>query len=98
MESKAVIRQHGSFDSRSTKRVSFVLTTKNRAERVAQTLEAARAYVTAEDEIIVVDGGSTDGTLRVLAGFSDLVDLTVSEPDVGAGHAVNKGILLASGR
>ena len=88
----------GTFDEYSTRRVSFVLTTKNRAELLDVALSRARSYVTPEDELIVIDGGSTDGTGDVLDRYSDLVSVRVSEPDVSLAHGVNKGILLAQGR
>jgi glycosyltransferase involved in cell wall biosynthesis len=46
-------------------------------------------------EHIVVDGGSTDGTLELLAARPDLV--WISEPDMGLSDAMNKGIAMASG-
>ena len=48
-------------------------------------------------EIIVVDGGSTDGTLEVLEGYRDRVTTLISEPDSGMYDAMNKGIRQATG-
>ncbi len=48
-------------------------------------------------DLLVVDGGSTDGTLDVLRGYGDRI-AWVSEPDRGQSHAVNKGIERATGR
>ena len=90
--------QPATFDAQLSKRVSFVLTTKIRADRLDEALESARSYVGPDDELIVIDGGSNDGTEEVLARYSDLVDVVVSEPDTSAAHALNKGILLARGR
>ena len=49
-------------------------------------------------EYIVVDGGSTDGTLDVLYGYEDSIDYWVSEKDFGIYDAMNKGISLSSGQ
>jgi len=82
----------------STKRVSFVLTTMNRASRLDEVFEAAGTYLTPDDEFIVIDGNSTDHTGEVLSKYSDRISVFVSEPDVSAAHALNKGMLLATGK
>lgn len=87
-----------SFDSNSSKRISFILATKNRALYLAKALASHRKLIGPYDELIVVDGGSKDDTLRVIKENSDIVQKFVSEEDISEGHAVNKGVLLASGK
>jgi glycosyltransferase involved in cell wall biosynthesis len=48
-------------------------------------------------EYIVVDGGSTDGTIDILKKYEDALDFWISEPDAGIYDAMNKGIALAKG-
>ena len=48
-------------------------------------------------EWIVVDGGSTDGTVDVLKKYADRIDVLISEKDSGIYNAMNKGIKLAHG-
>lgn len=48
-------------------------------------------------ELIVVDGGSKDGTLSVLDEYSEYISVMVSEPDKGIYDAMNKVCLLATG-
>ena len=48
-------------------------------------------------ELIVVDGGSTDGTLEILEGYRDRISTLISEPDDGMYYAMNKGIRHATG-
>ena len=50
-----------------------------------------------ELELIVIDGGSTDGTLDVLEGFRSRVHVLLNERDEGIFDAMNKGIARASG-
>jgi glycosyltransferase involved in cell wall biosynthesis len=66
----------------------------------AQTLPAALASVREQAypklEHIVVDGGSTDGTLEILRAAEGV--LFISEPDRGLADAMNKGIAMAQGQ
>lgn len=48
-------------------------------------------------EYIIVDGGSTDGTLDIIKKYQDKITLWISEPDEGIYDAMNKGIKLANG-
>lgn len=86
------------FDSYSTKRVSYILTTKDRAKYLDKALNEYRKLIKPEDELIIVDGASKDKTSKIIAKYSDMVDVFVSEPDIGGVHALNKGILLARGK
>ena len=87
-----------SFEEYSSRRISFVLPTKNRAKQLREALLRCRDLVKPEDELIVIDGGSNDGTDDVVAEFADAVDVYISEPDVSNPEAFNKGFLLARGR
>ena len=89
---------HYNFDSNLTKRISFILSTKNRSTYLQKALEQSSKLVGPGDELIVIDGGSTDGTQEIIKKFSSLVNIFVSEPDQSEGHGFNKGILLANGK
>lgn len=46
-------------------------------------------------EWIVIDGGSTDGSIDVLKKYNDKVTFCISEPDGGIYDGMNKGIIHA---
>lgn len=48
-------------------------------------------------QYIVIDGGSTDGTVKIIEKYLDKIDFFVSEPDNGIYDAMNKGISMATG-
>ncbi len=87
-----------SFDAAHSKRVSYVLATKNRAGFLESALERAKELIGPDDELLLIDGGSNDNTLEIVKSFGNLVNVFVSEPDGNAYEASNKGIMLARGR
>lgn len=98
MTSKATLQMGHTLQDQATKRVSFVIVTWNRADFLREALKNARSILSPDDELIVVDGASTDATHEVLDEYSDLIDILVSEPDSNPTEAFNKGLLLARGR
>jgi len=69
----------------------------NAAKTLRQTLESVAAQTASGVEHIVVDGGSTDGTVEILRNFSNPNLQFISEPDQGIYSAMNKGWRMASG-
>jgi glycosyltransferase involved in cell wall biosynthesis len=51
----------------------------------------------ADLEVIVIDGGSDDGTVDLLRDWNDRIDYWLSEPDAGIYNAMNKGVAAATG-
>ncbi len=49
-------------------------------------------------EYIIIDGGSTDGTLEIISKYEDCIDLWISAKDNGVYDAMNKGIKFATGK
>jgi glycosyltransferase involved in cell wall biosynthesis len=79
--------------------VSIVTVCLNDAAGLARTLASVAAQTFADREVVVVDGGSTDGSVEVLRANASagLVRDFVSEPDEGIYDAQNKGIRRARG-
>lgn len=75
--------------------VSIVTPSLNQSQYVREAIESVRAQTYALIEHVVVDGGSTDGTLDVLREHHEL--RWISEPDRGQSHALNKGFAMATG-
>src|SRR5690349_15380481 len=75
--------------------ISIILPHLNRRKMLRQALESIAAQECADVETIVVDGGSTDGSLEDLAQHSDVRVLT--GPDRGVFDAFNKGLAAARG-
>lgn len=78
-------------------RMSVVLPTFNGAAWLDETLRNIRAQDYPDLELIVVDGGSTDGTVDIIRRHEDAIAWWVSEPDRGQCHAINKGFARATG-
>jgi Glycosyl transferase family 2 len=74
---------------------SIVTPCLNRAGNIARAIESVLAQDYPAFEHIIIDGGSTDGTLQVLTRYPHLH--VVSEPDRNLYDAINKGLHLARG-
>lgn len=78
-------------------KVSIITAVLNAKDTVAQTIECILNQSYKNIEHIIIDGGSTDGTLEIIAKYRSTLAKAVSEPDRGIYDALNKGIGLASG-
>ena len=76
---------------------SIVVPVYNAAPYIGSCLESILAQSSSGVELIVIDGGSTDGTSEIIASYSDQIAYWISEPDHGQSHAINKGFSVATG-
>ncbi|MFN0253189.1 MAG: glycosyltransferase family 2 protein [Kofleriaceae bacterium] len=77
--------------------LSIVSITFQNAAGLALTLESIARQTFTDFEVIVVDGGSKDGTRAVVESNDALVTRFISEPDRGISDAFNKGTAVARG-
>lgn len=77
--------------------VSVITAVYNRVATIAHAIESLRAQTWPNVEHVVIDGGSTDGTLDVLDRFKSGFGVFVSERDRGIYDALNKGFSRAGG-
>lgn len=77
--------------------ISIIIATRNAAGTLGRCLDSIRAQTFRDFELLVMDGGSTDGTVDMLRAGGDVVTAWRSEPDTGIYHAWNKALVLATG-
>jgi glycosyltransferase involved in cell wall biosynthesis len=78
-------------------KISVITVVRNDVEHIEQTLLSVLGQDYADKELIVIDGGSTDGTTAVIERYADRLAYWVSEPDGGIYPAMNKGLRKATG-
>ncbi len=79
--------------------LSYILTTYNKVAYLKITLPFLIKACKADEEIVVVDGGSTDGTVLFLQQLKNegKIHQFISEKDSGESHGTNKALLMARG-
>lgn len=79
-------------------KISVITATYNSAATLRSTIESVGSQkFEGEVEYIIMDGGSTDQTLDIIAQYSHIVTKVVSQSDKGLYDAMNKGIALSTG-
>lgn len=79
------------------KKFSIITINYNNCDGLRKTIESVVNQTYIDFEYIIIDGGSTDGSVEVIRDYADRIDYWVSEPDKGIYNAMNKGILKATG-
>ena len=79
-------------------RISIVMPSFNQVEFIERSILSVLNQEYPNLQFIVIDGGSTDGTVGIIEKYSDQVSFWVSEKDRGQSDALNKGFSLADGQ
>ena len=77
--------------------LSVITIVYNNVRDIERTMLSVLNQTYPDIEYIVIDGGSTDGTVPLIEQYSDRLSRFISEPDKGIYDAMNKGLALATG-
>jgi len=73
-------------------KVSLITACYQSSATIADAVRSVSEQNYAHIEHLIVDGGSTDGTVEVVNNTPNRVSVLISEPDAGMYHAMNKGL------
>lgn len=78
--------------------ISIITVVYNGENTIENTIKSVIDQTYPNIEYIIIDGGSTDNTLNIIEQYKSHIHHIISEPDHGIYDAMNKGILLATGK
>ena len=78
-------------------KLSIITVNFNDAEGLERTIKSVISQTFHDYEFIIIDGGSTDGSVDVIKKYEDHIDYWISEKDGGIYQGMNKGLRQASG-
>jgi glycosyltransferase involved in cell wall biosynthesis len=78
-------------------KVSVITVCFNSEKYIRATIQSVLSQTYANIEYIIVDGGSTDGTLAIIKSYGNKISKLISQPDKGIYDAMNKGLFMATG-
>ena len=78
-------------------KISIITVCFNEQKNISETIESVLSQNYKDIEYILIDGGSSDGSLEIINDYSSNIDCLISEPDNGIYNAINKGLLKVTG-
>ncbi len=78
-------------------KISIITVSLNAVKTIEQTIRSVINQSYKNIEYIIIDGGSTDGTVDIIKKYEDRIDHWLSKSDAGIYDAMNKGTQLATG-
>ncbi len=78
-------------------KISIITVTYNCKEQLETTISSVVSQTYNNIEFVIIDGGSTDGTLDIIKANKTKVSYLISEPDEGIYDAMNKGLKVSTG-
>ena len=78
-------------------KISIITVCFNQQKNISETIESVLSQNYKDIEYILIDGGSSDGSLEIINDYSSDIDYLISEPDNGIYNAINKGLSKATG-
>lgn len=76
---------------------SIITINYNHIEGLKRTIESVISQTYTDYEYIIIDGGSTDGSVDIIKEYEGHITYWISEKDNGVYNAMNKGVILAQG-
>jgi glycosyltransferase involved in cell wall biosynthesis len=78
-------------------KISIITVAYNNAAQIQKTIGSVSSQTYSNIEYIIIDGGSSDGSVEIIKNSSEKISYWISENDNGIYHAMNKGIAKATG-
>ncbi len=77
--------------------ISIITVVLNRKNTIEKTIKSVINQKYKNYELIIIDGGSSDGTMDIIKKYQNKIDLIISKKDKGIYNAMNKGLKYAKG-